>query len=283
MVVVSASACTVGSPAKSGTDANAAQADAPAGGDDAAGADASAPGDAVPADAHVLPIDILIGADRASAFSAAEAHALHTSLGVVWTGVYIGGACSAGSGWTKALLASLASAEGWTFMPIWVGQESPSICSHDTLTAAQGTTDGKAAAAEMAAFGWAANQNIPVVLDLEAGTYTYSTADATAYATAWRDAVRAAGYLAYLYSSYTAIDAMYDGGVAFDGAWPAVWEYTAFESTVKPSGLTDLGTRYDGSNRAWQYAGSVSTTEAGEVDADVSDLLLAPAPGGTNL
>jgi Domain of unknown function (DUF1906) len=125
-------------------------------------------------DAPPRVIEILQGVDRAGAFSATEAHALKTSENVQWTGVYIGGACSAGSGWTKALLTTLAANESWTFMPTWVGQQSPSICGAHNLTAAQGQTDGIAAAAMMSNFGWAPNLDIPVALDLEAGSYTYS-------------------------------------------------------------------------------------------------------------
>jgi|HubBroStandDraft_6_1064221.scaffolds.fasta_scaffold354388_1 hypothetical protein len=259
------------SPGGTGADASSAQNDAPITSD--ANGDATHTADAA--------IQILTGVDRAGAFSATEAAALKTAYDVVWTGVYIGGACSAGSGWTKSVLTTLNTGESWLFLPIWVGQQAPSICGRDTLTAAQGTTDGEATATAMQTFGWGANLDIPVVLDLESGTFTYSASDSQAYATAWRDAVRSAGYLAYIYSSYTAINALDDAGVAFDGVWPAVWDYTAYKD-VTPADLTQLGSRYPGSTRAWQYAGDVMTAAAGGVDADVSDLLLAPAPGGTN-
>jgi hypothetical protein len=246
--------------------------------------DGALPGDGSvpPSDGPVHQIEILQGVDRAGAFTTTEANYLKTTYGAMWTGVYIGGACSAGSGWSKTVLTNLSASTGWRFMPIWVGQQSTSICSHATLTAAQGTTDGQATAAMMATYNWGANLDIPVVLDLEAGAYTSSPTGAKAYATAWRDAVRSAGYLAYLYSSPTAINAFDDAGVAFDGVWPADWYYTAFKSTAKPADLTQLGTRYPGTTRAWQYAGNVTTSGAGGVDADVSDLLLAPPPGGTN-
>ena len=233
-------------------------------------------------DAATVEIQILQGVDRAGAFSTTEASYLRTTYGVMWTGVYIGGACSAGSGWSKSVLTALNASAGWRFMPIWVGQQSPSICGRATLTAAQGTTDGQATAAMMSSYDWGPNLDIPVVLDLEAGAYTYNPTASRAYATAWRDAVRAAGYLAYLYSSPTAIAAYDDAGVAFDGVWPADWYYSAFKSTATPADLTQLGTRYPGQTRAWQYAGNVTTASAGGVDADVSDLLLAPPPGGTN-
>jgi hypothetical protein len=236
-----------------------------------------------PIDAPAAPkIVVLRGVDRASAFSLTEATTLANSHAVQWTGVYIGGPCSAGSGWTKTLLSSLASSLGWTFMPIFVGQQTSSICGADALTAGQGTTDGEAAVAKMASFGWAANLNIPVCLDLEAGSYSANPSGSEAYAKAWLAAVRAGGYLGYLYSNPTAINALYDANVKFDGAWPASWFYTDFAS-VSPSDLDQLGTRYTSTNRAWQYAGSFAVQGAGDVDGDTSDLLLAPAPGGSNL
>jgi len=247
----------------------------------------AAPGDAGATDSPIdapapPPITVLRGVDRASAFALSEAKILANDHAVKWTGVYIGGPCSAGSGWTKSVVSELASNLGWTFMPIFVGQQTSSICGADTLTAAQGTTDGEAAAATMKSFGWDANQHIPVCLDLEAGSYGANPSGSLAYAKAWRDAVRSAGYLAYLYSNPTAINALYDANVKFDGAWPASWFYTGFAS-VSPSDLTQLGTRYSDQNRAWQYAGSFAVSGAGSVDGDTSDLLLAPAPGEGNL
>lgn len=228
------------------------------------------------------PITVLRGVDRASAFTMAEARTLKTSHGVKWSGVYIGGPCNAGSGWTKALVASFASDLDWTFMPVYVGQQSSAICGAHTLTAAQGTTDGEAAVTRMQAFGWQPNRKIPVVLDLEAGAYSSNPAAATTYAKAWRDAVRTGGYLGYIYSNPTGINGLYDAGCKFDGAWPASWFFSTFHASA-PADLDQLGTRYTHQNRAWQYAGSFAVAGAGTVDGDTSDLLLAPAPGGTNL
>ena len=93
-------------------------------------------------------ISVLQGVDRASAFTTTEAHLLSVDHGVQWTGVYIGGACSAGSGWSKSVVTTLFANEGWLFMPTWVGQQAPSICSHSTLSAAQGQLDGAAGSAD---------------------------------------------------------------------------------------------------------------------------------------
>ena len=251
---------------------------ADAGSDTHATADAEVKPDAPPPPA----IEVLRGVDRASAFAMSEATTLKSSYGVKWTGVYIGGPCDAGSGWTKSLVASFASELGWTFMPVYVGQQTSSICGRDTVTAAQGTTDGNAAVALMKTFGWQPDNKIPVCLDLEAGTYGAEPTSSTAYAKAWRDAVRASGYLAYIYSNPDGINGLASAGVTFDGAWPASWFYTGF-ANVAPSDLDQLGSSYDNKNRAWQYAGAFAVSGAGSVDGDTSDLLLAPAPGGTNL
>jgi hypothetical protein len=254
----------------------------PAAGPDAGVGPGGGGGDAG-ADASTAPvITVQRGVDRASAFSLTEAKTLATSHGVKWTGVYIGGACNAGSGWTKALVTSLSTQLGWTFMPTFVGQQSPSICGSHTLSAAQGHTDGLAAVNDMKSFGWQPNRKIPVALDLEAGSYSYSPSGSLAYAKAWRDAVQGAGYLAYIYSNPTGINGLYDGGVKFDGAWPASWFFSTFH-TSKPDDLDQLGTRYTHHNRAWQYAGDFAVSGAGSVDGDASDLLLAPEPGGSNL
>ena len=247
-----------------------------------AGTDVDAPsgGDAA---VHTAPISVLVGVDRASAFSTTEAHALKALHNVGWTGVYIGGACSAGSGWTKAQVTPLHTAAAWKFMPVYVGQQSASICGAHDLSATRGHTDGLDAVARMQAFGWAAHRSIPVALDLEANSYTSSPAGSQAYVRAWRDAVRGAGYLAYVYSNPTGINGLYDAGVKLDGAWPASWFYTSFHAGLKAEDLTQLGTRYTQKNRAWQFAGDFAVSGAGSVDGNVCDLVLAPEPGGTNL
>jgi len=227
-------------------------------------------------------ISVMRGVDRATVFTMAEAKLLANTHGVKWTGVYIGGACNGGSGWTKTNVTAFATQLKWQFMPTFVGQQSPSICSSHTLTAAQGHTDGLAAVQRMKDFGWEPNRKIPVALDLEAGSYSYSPSGAMAYSKAWRDAVQGAGYLAYIYSNPTAINALYDNAVKFDGAWPASWFFSTFHAS-KPEDLDQLGSRYTHQNRAWQYAGDFAVTGAGSVDGDASDLLLAPEPGGTNL
>src|SRR6478609_8813892 len=61
------------------------------------------------------------GVDRAGAFSAAEATKLKSSYGLTWTGVYLGGPCSAGYGWNVNSVNAIYNATKWGFLPIYVG------------------------------------------------------------------------------------------------------------------------------------------------------------------
>src|SRR4051812_15225226 len=63
-------------------------------------------------------VEVLRGTDRASAFTPGEASFLRSTFGVAWTGVYIGGPCSAGSGWTRQSVEAIHAATGWQSLPI---------------------------------------------------------------------------------------------------------------------------------------------------------------------
>ncbi len=223
----------------------------------------------------------LRGVDRAGAFSTREAKRLAHRHAVRWTGVYIGGACNAGYGWSKHRVRVLHDAVGWRFLPIWVGQQTSNICRHHRLTYARGLADGKAAVKRMRAFGWHPHREIPIALDVEGGTYASAHHPSTAYTRGWVKSVRAAGYRAYVYSSELAVEHYHDRHIPLDGVWVASWYYTSFHA-ADPSQLS-LGQRYRHHDRAWQYAGDFTVTGVGRVDGNVSDLLLAPGPGGTNV
>jgi hypothetical protein len=228
-----------------------------------------------------LAARVLRGVDRASAFSAREARLLAATHGVRWSGVYIGGACDGGSGWNRHVVQSIHAVTNWQFMPIWVGQQSPAICGAAELTYARGRVDGFAAATAMRAFGWYGSRDIPVALDVEAGAYEYSPAGSTAYVRGWVSAVHQRGYRAYVYSSPYGIVHFHDAGVPIDAAWVASYFYSGF-ANVRPTDLHQIGARYARHDRAWQYAGDFYVSGVGRVDANTSDLVLAPAPGGTN-
>ncbi len=247
----------------------------------ACAADLSAPDETSTADDATVAVHVERGVDRASVLSVHEARVLEADHGVKWTGVYIGGACNGGSGWTKSAVEAIHHATGWQFMPIWVGQQSPSICGAHSLTFNRGHADGAEAAHRMRQMGWDANRDIPVALDVEAGTYFYSPGGSTNYVRGWVRAVRAAGYRPYVYGSPFGLNHFHDAGLRIDGAWAASYFYGGFRNVV-PGDLTQMGSRYRHHDRAWQYAGDFYVSGVGRVDADTSNFLLAPAPGGTN-
>jgi hypothetical protein len=248
----------------------------------------SAPGDDVgttAAAASSSGVTTLRGVDSARVFSDAEAKRLKDDHGVRWTGVYIGGACSAGDGWSRGSVESIHNATGWSFLPIYVGQESSGICHAHELTKAQGEADAHHAASLMHDFGWDAKRDIPVTLDVEEGTFADDAAATINYVRAWVDTVKADGYEPYVYSSPTAVDAFAREKLAISAAWVASYFYSGFENVTPYSKDLEnqVGDHFHDHNRAWQYAGGVNIEGVGNVDCNVSDLDLAPAPGGTNI
>jgi hypothetical protein len=232
-----------------------------------------------------VSVSILGGVDSAGVFSASTAKSLKDNYGVAWTGVYIGGPCDGGSGWNKSAVESIASATGWQFMPIYVGQNSSEVCGSHNMTQSQGEADGHDAAGNMASFGWDANKKIPVELDLESETYGGDESGSLDYVRGWVSSVHADGYLAYVYSSPDAVNAIAAaGGLGVDGVTVAAWLWNDgeghFENTT-PNGDIGIGSHFSNHNRAWQYCGDISASGI-HVDCNVSDLLLAPAPGGSN-
>jgi hypothetical protein len=230
----------------------------------------------------------LRGVDSATVFSDAAARRLKDDYGVKWTGVYIGGACDGGSGWSKSRVESIHGATGWSFLPIYVGQETESICGSHDLSAAKGREDGHDAASRMKDFGWDVNKGIPVTLDVEERTYADNPAETVDYVRAWTRTVKADGYRPYVYSSPAAVNAFARDHLDIDAVWVASDFYGHFED-VSPYGHDldgQIGHNFGGHNRAWQYAGAAPTVyieDVGYVDCDVADLELAPKPGGTNL
>lgn len=230
---------------------------------------------------EAVKITPIRGADRASEISVDEAKTLMNDHGVKYFGVYIGGPCNGGSGWTKAGVTAISHATGWKFAPIYVGQQTSSICGAHDLTATRGKADAKAAAADMKKFGWEPKQDIPVFLDLEAGTYFDHPTASTAYVRAWVNEIHAQGYRADVYSTPFGLNTFHDAKVKIDGVWAASYFYKGFASVV-PADLDQMGGRFRHRNRSWQYAGDFDVAHVGDVDGDTANMLLAPKPGGTN-
>ena len=228
------------------------------------------------------------GVDRAGEFSPTEADALkraYNSPAVSFTGVYIGGPCNGGSGWTEAGVTAIYNATKWGFLPIYVGQQSSAICGAHNLTAAQGTTDGKEAVTDLKAFKWYPGLHIPIALDLEAGAYSSDNAGAVAYAKSWAAEVAAAGYDPYVYSSVTALNAIASAGTVVVGAWPACWLVNngTYTSGLSPSGINkdcvlQLTSYWTSRPGIWQY-NSGPASNGDNVDYDVATIAMAPVPG----
>jgi hypothetical protein len=152
------------------------------------------------------------------------------------------------------------------------------------MTEAQGQADGHDAANQMAAFAWDANKKIPVELDLESETYGGDPSGSLDYVRGWVSSVQADGYLAYVYTSPDAVNAIASHGIPVNGVTVAAWLWNDgeghFENTT-PNGDIGIGNNFSNHDRAWQYCGDISS-DGIHVDCNVSDLLLAPAPGGSN-
>jgi hypothetical protein len=231
------------------------------------------------------PSAVATGVDRAGAPSLAEAKAIRAGAEAKWWGVYIGGPCSGGSGWTPRRVRELATA-GFEFLPIYVGRQSARICHRNPLRAAsQAVGDAREAVHLMGTYDWQPNRNIPVCLDVEAGTFAGEATLTLDYIANWVQAVRAAGYRPGVYSSPSCLTALSRRPKSQqpDFVWVAAW---LLNGTVNHSldprrahGMPDAAWR---NQRAWQYAGSIGVTGGRHaVDVSCSNLVHAPAPGGT--
>jgi hypothetical protein len=226
----------------------------------------------------------LRGVDSASVFSVAAARKLESEYGVKWTGVYIGGPCNGGASWNPGAVDAISKATKWSFLPIYVGQTSR-VCGAHTFTSGQGTSDAHATAVDMKRFGWAANEKIPVVLDVEVQDYEDNPGGTESYVRAWVNTVRAEGYSPYVYTSYVAARAFAQAHIAIDAIWVASDFFAGF-ANVTPYNhdlQNQLGDVFTSHNRGWQYAGAappVNIPGVGGIDCNVSDFPLAPAPSG---
>jgi hypothetical protein len=218
------------------------------------------------------------GVDRAGVFSPSEAKAIKSAYGTTFTGVYIGGPCNGGSGWTAATVTDIYNATQWGFLPTYVGQQSAAICGAATLTHAQGVADGQSALNIMKAFMWVPGYHIPIALDLEAGAFAADNAGALAYTAGFAETV-GSHYDVYVYSSGLALNAMATANTPIAGAWTAHWLHTngGYMGGLSPSQVPGLSSTWTSRPGAWQYNSGPSV--AGGVDYDVADFTLAPPPG----
>lgn len=211
-------------------------------------------------------------------------------------GTYLGGvnwACGYGNftpSWVRDV-----SAEGWKFIPIWVGEQAP--CStisgvariDPSQAAAEGTAEAASAVAAAQGFSYGAGSTL--YFDMEG----YSTSDAACgqavltFLSAWTSGLHAAGYSSGVYSSAGSgirqLAAQY-GATSYDGApytspdavWIADWDGNP-ELTGDPY-VPDSD--WPAGSRLRQYAGGHDETWGGDtvnIDSDAIGGPVAALPG----
>jgi hypothetical protein len=206
-------------------------------------------------------------------------------------GTYLGGvnwACSYGN--FNATWVGQVAAEGWQFIPIWVGPQAPctgitgAVTINPAQAAAQGQAEAASAVTAAQGFGYAAGS--PIYFDME-GYDSSDTSCAQAVLTflgGWTQGLHAAGYLSGVYSSagsgISDLASEY-GNPAYpraDDVWIADW-------TGDPV-LTDPylpNADWPGHRRLHQYYGGHDETWGGRgvnVDSDVINGAVAGLPGG---
>jgi Rv2525c-like, glycoside hydrolase-like domain len=205
-------------------------------------------------------------------------------------GTYLGGvnwACSYGN-FNPAWVSQVA-AEGWQFIPIWVGPQAPctgitgAVTINPAQAAAQGQAEAASAAAAAQSFGYGTGS--PIYFDME-GYNSSDTSCARAVLTflgGWTQGLHAAGYLSGVYSSAgsgIADLASEYGSQSYprpDDVWIADW-------TGDPV-LTDPylpNADWPGHHRLHQYYGGHDETWGGatvNVDSDVINGAVAGLPG----
>jgi Domain of unknown function (DUF1906) len=214
-------------------------------------------------------------------------------------GTYLGGdnwACSYGN-FTPSWVSQVA-AEGWRFIPIWVGPQAPcstisgAVLINPAKAAAQGRAQAAAAVSTAAGFGY--GKGTPVYFDMEGYSTSASGCSQAVldFLAGWTKGLHAAGYTSGVYSSAASgiadLASQYGkaGYTEPDDIWIADW-------TGDP-GLTDPyvpSGDWPGQHRLHQYYGGHNETWGGatvNVDNDVADgavaaLSSAPKPPAAHL
>lgn len=191
-------------------------------------------------------------------------------------GIYIGGSMRAcGDGNLSAAWLDTVAAQGWGFIPIYVGLQSPCVyqggldlISRDLATARrQGAASATDAVAAAGRFGLTAGT--PLYFDMEA----YATGDAgcsqatVAFLDAWTSTLHAAGYQSGVYGGVSSmmrdlVRAIQAGSVnAPDAVWFAHWnDRQSVQDTLRPQIVPDS---YWTDARMRQYGGGRDETWGG--------------------
>jgi Domain of unknown function (DUF1906) len=226
-----------------------------------------------------------LGFDTCTAPSAAAMRAWLASPYRV-AATYLGGmnwACSYGN-FTASWVRTVA-AEGWRFMPLWVGQQAPctTVPYVATINPSQATAEGEAqarsAVAAARAFGY--GQGTPIYFDMEA----YNTSDSACsravlnFLGGWTRTLHADGYASGVYSSARSgirdLAGQYgnSGYPRPDDIWIADWNS---EPVLTDSAVPNAD--WANHQRLHQYAGPHGETWGGgtlDIDSDAADGLVA--------
>lgn len=156
---------------------------------------------------------------------------------------YIGGAGSAGSGWTPEVVATLRN--GW--LPVYVPAQ--------TVDASTGTE----AAADCLSILESYDHADAVALDLEAGTVEAAPEYWAQFAADFKSHLDASGHKLVQYTSLAQVDVFAKSDNPPDAIWCANWITSGVDDVDchKIPGLPDVWWCSPG-QRAWQYAGNVS-------------------------
>jgi hypothetical protein len=215
--------------------------------------------------------------------------------------LYIGGSkrYCANSALSADYLRSVA-AQGWTFIPTWVGPQSPcyggnrgGISRDPAVAQSQGWTEGHAAADTAARLGLteADGAGSIVYYDME----YYNTSDAScntavqAFVTGWVSALHGRGNLAGVYGTGSTLRLLANLSPAPDAIWAAHWIYDRYEAGASVWNVYSL------SNDLWvnrqrirQYTGGHNETWGAttlNIDANALEGIVAvidpPAPPAT--
>jgi hypothetical protein len=221
------------------------------------------------------PVHSVGGFDTCTAPSTSTMDAWRSRYSAV--GVYIGGAnaaCAHGNlsaGWVQAV-----ASMGWSVLPAYVGPQAPcwggrGVLIHSGSAAAEGAAAAADAISDAHALGLTAGS--PIYYDMEAYSGGTSCTDAVLeFLGAWDRQLRAAGYLAGVYSSQdSGISDMQTVAVSKtlgftppDAIWIALWDNVA--------SLVDGTLAWPPSDRSKQYEGNVNETVGGvtlNIDKDI--------------
>lgn len=183
------------------------------------------------------------------------------------------------------------SAQGWTFIPTWVGPQAPCSVysrrfSSDPITAyAEGAAEAEAAlaAAQKLGLSEADGSGTIIYYDLESFDTTGESCIAAvqAFVSGWTDRLHGAGSQSGLYGSACnpRIDRFALIASPPDAVWVAQWNRDAYDPDLSVWGIACLdNTLWSRSQRIRQYTGGHDETWGGvtlNIDSDVVDGLVA--------